>query len=84
MAQFVADFFNKSILKMYSSKRNKMLNIFYVMPKILKLTRDTCLKRLLKVKACVGTSLKVTNSLTCKQSFINFSKIENTHFQQNI
>ena len=55
----------QSILKMNSNKRNKML-IIYVRPKMLKFTRDICLKRPLKIKACIGSNFRVTNSLTCK------------------
>ena len=61
---------------MYSKKRNKML-IIYVRPKILKLTRDICLKRPLKIKACIGSTFRVSNSLTCKSKIKKASVLPN-------
>ena len=52
-------------LKMCSNKTNKML-IIYVRPKILKIKKDICLKRPLKIKASVRINLRVPNSLACK------------------
>ena len=54
MAQYIEE------SKMYSNKRNNLL-IKYARPKILKLTRDICLKRPLKIKACIGSNFRVAN-----------------------
>ena len=61
-AQYVEDFKlqKKSTLKMYSNKKYN-LEINYARPKILKCTKDICLKRPIKIKACIGSNFRVPN-----------------------